>query len=208
MQCPQVSAYAALGPEACNLPLFWSDSPGSSMMSRTSAGPPPPFQFHSPAAHRALSPALSLGQWPVFLSSLPSRVMASPALPSHQDALIPARPEQLAEPKARTLWFNLSSTLSSTSLTKGRISCRRRSIGRMDTLIGHVHRLYIFNWHGFYRMYIPVSTESHVFFCWYFASSYLMQTANHQAAVSVSCWKKQTSSSWAAARIWPTTECI
>ncbi|XP_075893062.1 serine/threonine-protein kinase WNK2 isoform X5 [Nelusetta ayraudi] len=98
-----VSAYAALGPEACTFPLFWNDSPGSSMMTSPSAGSPPPYHFHSPAAPRALFPPLPLGQWPVFLSSFPSRVTASPALPSDQDALIPARPHQLADPRARTL---------------------------------------------------------------------------------------------------------
>lgn len=30
--------------------------------------------------------------------------------------------------------------------------------------ISHVHRLYILNWHGFYRMYIAVAAESNVVF--------------------------------------------
>lgn len=101
MQSLQVSTCTALGPEACTLPLYWNDSPGPTVM--TSAGPPPPYQLQPPSPFGALSSPLALSQWPVFLSSFPSGGMASPALPSAQDALILARSHQLADPRARTL---------------------------------------------------------------------------------------------------------
>ncbi|XP_039971517.1 serine/threonine-protein kinase WNK2 [Xiphias gladius] len=89
-----VSSWTAPGPEACSLRLSWSDSHGSTMMRSPSAGPHPSYQLHSTAPVRALS------SFP-----LPSGVLAFPAVPSAQDAHIPAPSlsYQLPDPKARTL---------------------------------------------------------------------------------------------------------
>ncbi|XP_047439215.1 serine/threonine-protein kinase WNK2 isoform X7 [Mugil cephalus] len=98
-----VSPWTAQGPEACSLPMSWSDSPGSTLLTSSSTVPHPGHQLHSPTSFRA-SP-LSISQWPGFLFPLPSGVFAFPAVPSAQDAHnhIPASSQQPADPKARTL---------------------------------------------------------------------------------------------------------
>ncbi|XP_008283364.1 serine/threonine-protein kinase WNK2 [Stegastes partitus] len=103
LSASDVSSWTAPGPEACNLPLSWPDSPGSTVMTTPSAGPHPSYQPHSPAPFRA-SP-LSVSQWPGLLFPLPSGVFAFPAVPSAQDAHspTPASSYQPTDPKARTL---------------------------------------------------------------------------------------------------------
>ncbi|XP_027134693.1 serine/threonine-protein kinase WNK2 isoform X12 [Larimichthys crocea] len=101
-----VSSWTASGPEACSLPLTWSDSPGSTMMTSPSTGPHHSYLLHSPATCKA-SP-LSVTQWPGFLFPLPpshSGVFVFPAVPSAQDAPSPisAPSYQPSDPKARTL---------------------------------------------------------------------------------------------------------
>nr|XP_033482327.1 serine/threonine-protein kinase WNK2 isoform X2 [Epinephelus lanceolatus] len=93
------------GPEACNRPLSWPDSPGSTVMTSPSTGPRPSYQLHSSAPSRALPSPLSVSQWPGLLSPLPSGVFAFPAVPSAQDAPSPilAPSYQPSDPKARTL---------------------------------------------------------------------------------------------------------
>ncbi|XP_049441191.1 serine/threonine-protein kinase WNK2 isoform X8 [Epinephelus fuscoguttatus] len=93
------------GPEACNRPLSWPDSPGSTVMTSPSMGPRPSYQLHSSAPFRALPSPLSVSQWPGLLSPLPSGVFAFPAVPSAQDAPSPilAPSYQPSDPKARTL---------------------------------------------------------------------------------------------------------
>ncbi|XP_049894655.1 serine/threonine-protein kinase WNK2 isoform X4 [Epinephelus moara] len=93
------------GPEACNRPLSWPDSPGSTVMTSPSTGPRPSYQLHSSAPFRALPSPLSVSQWPGLLFPLPSGVFAFPAVPSAQDAPSPilAPSYQPSDPKARTL---------------------------------------------------------------------------------------------------------
>nr|XP_020507502.1 serine/threonine-protein kinase WNK2-like isoform X1 [Labrus bergylta] len=91
--------------EACSLPLSWLDSPGSTMKTCPSSGPHPCDQLPLAPPFRALSSHVSVGQWPGFLSPLPSGVFAFPALPSAQDtpSTTPAPSYQPPDPKARTL---------------------------------------------------------------------------------------------------------
>ncbi|XP_041672690.1 serine/threonine-protein kinase WNK2 isoform X2 [Cheilinus undulatus] len=97
-----VTSWTVPGPEACSLPLSWSESPGSAMKTCPSSGP---HQVPSASPFRAVSSHESVGQWPGFISPLPSGVFAFPALPSAQDAASPspAPSYQLPDPKARTL---------------------------------------------------------------------------------------------------------
>ncbi|KAM7005860.1 serine/threonine-protein kinase WNK2 [Tautogolabrus adspersus] len=99
------TSWTVPGREACSLPLSWLDSPGSTMKTCPSSGPHPNDQLPLAPPFRAVSSHVSVGQWPGFLSPLPSGVFAYPALPSAQDSssTTPAPSYQPPDPKARTL---------------------------------------------------------------------------------------------------------
>ncbi|TNM88849.1 hypothetical protein fugu_005103 [Takifugu bimaculatus] len=77
----EASSLAALGPQACALPLLQHDHFGSTVAAIPSSGPQPCFQPPSAvtaAAFRALSPPLSVTQGHRFLPSLPAQHLAFP----------------------------------------------------------------------------------------------------------------------------------
>lgn len=103
MPCFQASSWTAQGPVACTLPLSWPDSPGSTVMTSPSSEPHHAYQLPSPAPFRALPSPLSFNQWPGYFFPVPSRVFAFPVGPSAQSSPISAPPQQLTDPKAKTL---------------------------------------------------------------------------------------------------------
>ncbi|TWW62069.1 Serine/threonine-protein kinase WNK2 [Takifugu flavidus] len=77
----EASSLAALGPQACALPLLQHDHFGSTVAAIPSSGPQPCFQPPSAvtaAAFRALSSPLSVTQGHRFLPSLPAQHLAFP----------------------------------------------------------------------------------------------------------------------------------
>lgn len=77
----KASSRAALGPQACALPLLQHDHFGSTVAANPSTGPQPCFQQTSAvtaAAFRALSSPLSVTQGHRFLPSLPAQHLAFP----------------------------------------------------------------------------------------------------------------------------------